>query len=86
MAPMGRPRVVDYDKVVEFIIKFKREHDGVGPTLREIMPEVGVRSVSAMAGILDALVKEGRIILGPSARMIFIPGGQWILHNDLVEE
>ena len=62
-----------------FIIRFKGEHDGIGPTVTEICAECGIPSKSHAAYILEKLEDAGRIKMGGEkmARMIMIPGGQW---------
>jgi len=67
-----------WESVMEFIIRFKKEHDGVGPTVDEICAACGIPSKSHANYILEKLEDGGRIRRGEGfARMIMIPGGQW---------
>ena len=66
-----------YDDLFEFIIRFKKAHDGVGPTIQEICNQFGWASKNTGAHALDRLVEQGRITLGEGARMIFVKDGEW---------
>ncbi len=53
-------------QIVDFIIKFTKEND-YSPTYREIMVELGLSSVSAVAEHIDNLVSKGVLRKTPSA-------------------
>lgn len=68
------------DKIFDFIVQFKREHDGNSPSIREIMDACGLHSTSYVASTLDKLVADGRLMIGRHKndfRMIFVIGGAW---------
>jgi SOS-response transcriptional repressor LexA len=66
------------EDVLKFICRYKRLHDGVAPTYREIMEAVGITSTSVVKYHLSLLEMEGRIVQGDgSARAIEVVGGQW---------
>lgn len=67
----------DRKKVLEYIITYKREHDGNSPTLREMMTACRVTSTSNMSYILADLQKSGQIIVNPGSRGIEVIGGRW---------
>lgn len=62
----------------DFIVKFKREHDGVAPTVQEICNEVGWASKNSGAKALTEMEERGWIRLNAGARMIEVIGGQWV--------
>ena len=69
-----------WENVMSFIIRFKKEHDGVAPSIDEICAACGLRSKSHADYILQKLEDAGRIQRGEKAsRMIMICGGQWTL-------
>ena len=70
-------KVDNYDLVYKFIVKFKRDHDGVAPTIQEICDELRWASKNTGAHALDILEERGLIRLGNGARMIEVIGGSW---------
>lgn len=71
------------EAVFEFIIAFKKSHDGNSPTVREIAEGCGISSTSVVTYYLGRLEEEGRITrpdLG-TACSIEVPGGRWMLEN-----
>lgn len=58
-----------------YIKMYKRTHDGIPPTVREIQEYVGVSSTSLVANDLRALVQQGKIYFIRS--MIAVTGGEW---------
>jgi len=70
---------IDDDQVFKFIVDYKREHDGLAPTVREIMRGVGVGSTSVVVYHLERLEGQGRIrLLGwGRSRGIMVVGGRW---------
>lgn len=63
-------------KVFNFIVSYKRSHDGNAPTIREIGDACGISSTSVVNYYLHQLVDE-ELIYRPvgSARNIEIVGG-----------
>ena len=72
-----RERTYDYDAVYDFIVKYKSEHDGVGPGIVEISEAFQIKSYNSVVQILDRLVQDWKITLGPGARMIYVTGAEW---------
>jgi hypothetical protein len=70
-------------KVFDFIVAYKREHDGNSPTMREIMVGCKVSSTSMVSFYLDQLVAMGfirrpeREMGNFSAANIEVVGGEW---------
>jgi len=66
-------------KILQYIIDYKRTHDGNSPTVREIMDANGVSSSSAMHYILLEMEDSGMIRFGSAfeSRSIQVVGGQW---------
>lgn len=62
------------ETVYEFIVKFKKEHDGNSPTIREIGAACNISSTSAVAYILKVLVRRGLITVD---RDISVVGAEW---------
>lgn len=81
---MARKIIHDRRQILQFIIGYKRAHDGNSPTLREIMQANNISSSSAMQNILIQLERQGVIIynnnLGEN-RSIQVVGGQWTFHG-----
>ena len=63
--------------VFDFIVSYKRANDGNSPSLREIMTACGIPSTSLMQFILDNLVDDDLIRIGPGQRNITVVGGCW---------
>jgi len=68
-------------KVFDFIVQFKREHDGVAPTVQEIGKALGLSSKSVVWGHLLQLEMQGKIKRGRGSRMITVNGGAWTLQS-----
>jgi SOS-response transcriptional repressor LexA len=69
------------EKLLEFIVKYKREHDGNSPTMREMMAALHISSTSMAQYYLKRLEKNGAIRLSkylPSK--IEVVGGRWFFH------
>lgn len=71
-------------EVLQFVVAFKRAHDGNSPSIREIMDGCRIASTSLVAFYLAELEKRNKISLEPSdgrgsgkARRIEVIGGQW---------
>jgi SOS-response transcriptional repressor LexA len=71
------------ERVYEFIVTYKRGHDGNSPTFREIMEGCAITSTSMVLYYLTGLEKRGLIrrpepeIGNRNATKIEIVGGQW---------
>jgi SOS-response transcriptional repressor LexA len=70
--------------VLFFIVKYKREHDGNSPTIREIMDDCKISSTSMVFWYLNQLENLGYIrrpepkIGNRIAAKIEVVGGKWI--------
>lgn len=69
----------DRRQILQYIIQYKRDHDGNSPKLREIMQANGVSSTNTMSYILKKMEEEGVIYYGgyDEPRAIQVVGGQW---------
>lgn len=81
--PVGRPSVIDghADQVFAYICEYKRAHDGLSPTVREIQMACDVSSTSVVQYTLRLLVKRGKLRFldgqaGQSRRYVVV-GGRW---------
>ena len=74
---MRRPRGETTRAILSYIIAYKRRHDGLSPTYRDIMRAVGISSTSVVAGHIHRLQAAGRLRLGPGGRGFVVPGGRW---------
>jgi SOS-response transcriptional repressor LexA len=77
------PRV---DQVYDFIVKFKSDHGGNSPTIREIADAVEIPSTSTVdyyLGILEHLGKIKRSDNKGESRMIEVIGGVWMAPTGL---
>lgn len=77
---MSKGTSLRLNQVMDFIIAFKRTHDGNSPSVREIGKGCGITSTSAVHYCLKILAKNGKIDHTKfyRSRMIVVPGGQWI--------
>ncbi len=65
--------------VFDFIIGYKQEHDGVSPSVREILSMTGFHSTSHAYYYLYQLAQAGKIRMQPGeARSIEVIGAKWI--------
>lgn len=68
------------EKLFDFIVAYKVEHDGNSPTYREMMAATGLTSTSMVAWHLEKLEAEG-LIERPqqvgNSRVIEVVGGEW---------
>jgi SOS-response transcriptional repressor LexA len=74
----------DYTAVFWFVVGYKREHDGLSPSLREIKERFGYRSFSACRYVLARLERDGLISRSHkagAARAIRVTGGAWDLRT-----
>lgn len=73
------------DIIYEFILTFKKSHDGNSPTIREIKEYCDISTTSLVEYYIEQLVEEGRIILSEEmgSRRIMVPGGEWNLSKEM---
>jgi SOS-response transcriptional repressor LexA len=65
-------------RIFDFIVAYKKEHDGNSPTSREIMDATYVSSTSVVHYHLYVLERDGKIIQNRrTSRSIEIVGGTW---------
>lgn len=68
------------EKLFDFIVAYKVEHDGNSPTYREMMAATGLTSTSMVAWHLEKLEDAG-LIERPqqvgNSRVIEVVGGRW---------
>ncbi len=74
-------KIYDYDEVFRWIVRFKQEHDGNSPTMREIQMQFKISNTSVVSYILKRLERRGRIRLAGErrSRQIYVIGGSWCL-------
>lgn len=84
----GRPRLngsVKYDvgELLAYIVGYKRGHDGLSPTIREMQAACGISSTSVTTWLLDKLEGQGKVRLlrgeGGVLRGVMVVGGRWDL-------
>lgn len=63
--------------VLEYIVRYKSQNDGVAPSLREIGTACKISSTSVVYSILRKLAEDGAIIVNEGPRNIRVPGGHW---------
>jgi hypothetical protein len=71
------------ERVFRYVVEFKRAHDGISPTVREIAVGVGIGSTT-VAHHLRVLQRARRIRamgFGFSRGMI-VPGGRWVITEE----
>lgn len=69
--------------VYKIIVEFKREHDGISPTVREIMTHAGINGYQTVVDALDELEEAGRIRkLKNLSRGIMVNGGRWSVNQE----
>ena len=78
--PMLTPK---QQAMLETIIRFKKEHDGLSPTIRELMALTGSKSTSVVEFHLEGLERGGRIrrIGVGTSRGIAVNGGRWSMEG-----
>lgn len=84
------PRYVNNrSELLDFIVDFKQQHNGIAPTKREIQVALDISSTSVVAYHLDQLEEAGLITypLGRGvARAIAVPGYEFRETNEQPEE
>lgn len=75
MTPLTRTQA---DRVMDFIIQYKAQHDGNSPTMREIGQAIDIPSTSRIRCLLKVLVSDGLIKLDERHnRSIRVVGAFW---------
>lgn len=74
-------RIYSLDDIFNFIVTYKRAHDGNSPTVRQIMESCDISSTSVVAYNLARLVVDGRIRITGNrvTRSIEVVGGRWTM-------
>lgn len=76
-------------RVYEFIVAFKRAHDGLSPTYREICEGCGFNSTSYVRYLLDRLIENNLLAFADdvreaySMRSLVVVGGCWTLAPEI---
>lgn len=66
------------DTIFGYIVDFKRQNDGISPTMREIGRFAGIDSTSHISWYLRRLQRDGKIeLIKNGARGIVVKGGKW---------
>ena len=67
------------EDIFDFIVRWKRNHDGNSPSLSQIMTHCKITSKSVVVYILEKLESQQKIIrVGPKyERRIQVVGGRW---------
>jgi SOS-response transcriptional repressor LexA len=55
------------DRVLRFIIEYKRKSGGIPPSFREITDSCGISSTSVCKTVLNRLQDQGKIDFAPTA-------------------
>lgn len=71
------------EKLYGFIVDYKRQNDGIAPSIVEMGEHLGIRSTSLVGYYLRRLVADGRIVMEKKrSRHISVPGGCWSMASD----
>lgn len=76
------------DQILDFIVEFKTDHNGIAPTRREIQAALSISSTSVVDYWLKRLAAEGLIVFpfGRGAmRAISVPGYEFKETDDSKE-
>lgn len=66
------------DAIFDYIVDFKRQNDGIPPTMRQIGQFAGIDSTSHVSWYLHRLERDGKIeLIKNGARGIIVRGGMW---------
>jgi len=68
--------------IYDYLIRFKRENDGLSPSIREIMDACDISSTSVVIYYLRDMQKAGQITMR-GKRGIAIIGGVWMLKSEV---
>jgi len=72
------------DEIYEYVCDYKRKHNGISPSVRDIRTAVGVASTSTVNYHLRVLEAQGRIRMPYGVvRGIEIPGSVWRMSDDV---
>ncbi len=65
--------------IIDFLIEYKKSHDGCSPTIRQITDAVGLKSHTTTWAHLRTLEKEGAVKCGKRGKpcSIELAGGLW---------
>jgi len=71
------------NEVLNYIIGFKRNHDGCSPSIRQIVASTVYSSTSSVHYALERLEKQKKITLTHTgeSRQIMVIGGKWIYNE-----
>lgn len=70
---------IGLDEMFDFIVSYKRKHDGNSPTIRILAKELGYSSTSLVFDRLSKLEDAGKIrVGGGKARSIEVIGGEYV--------
>lgn len=69
-------------KILEFIIQYKKAHDGNAPTLAVIARDISAGK-STVHHHIGKLIKEGKLRRGEAG--LEVVGGHWLYEPDLTE-
>lgn len=77
-------------EVFDYIVAFKTANDGVSPSIRDIVVNVGISSTSMATYYLRKLEQRGKIKRHAGdkslSRAIIVPGGRWAFSPEPVAE
>ena len=66
------------ESILNYIVTYKRAHDGNSPAIHDIRTALNISSASVVWNALEALVRSGAIRIGEGqSRMIYVVGGKW---------
>lgn len=66
-----------HQKILDYLIQYKTDHDGNSPTFRQIMSACGIKSTSVVSYYLQRMKVDGLIKLNPGHKGIEVIGGKW---------
>lgn len=67
--------------ILNYIIGYKREWDGLSPTIREIADTFNIPSTGHVHAILANLERDGKIKRRKGRPGIMVTGGKWVYQN-----
>jgi SOS-response transcriptional repressor LexA len=78
MTERQRLKEEQQQKLLTYIIEYKRKWNGNSPSYREMMAHMAMDNTGQLLVVLQALAKQEKIILPAGiARSIIIPGTAW---------
>lgn len=83
---MALENVTILDRVLEYIKAYKRDHNGISPTLRDIVRDMELSSTSVAHYYLEKMYKSGviyRIHLEGNRVGIGVPNSSWVMDNEV---